>query len=155
MSNETNTLIEGVETAERIAHLVNEHEHNAHKLAVTLAWTQDEHDYLNKERHRLNNSVKADDWRVKELLTEMYDAMVNNSCSHLWSIFVNDIAGMPNLATRRYGGTVTLRFHFTDLEIPGDIADWEIEDKILEALADNDDLNYGNEDGLSVDYEEE
>jgi hypothetical protein len=110
---------------------------------------------LNKVIEQLNRSVGADDWRVKSLLTEMYDTMVNNSCSHLWSIFVNDITGMPNLATRRYGGTVTLKFHFTDLEIPGDIADWEIEDKILEALADNDDLNYGNEDGLSVNYEEE
>ncbi len=153
MSNETNTQVQGVETAERIAHLVNEHEHNAHKLAVTLAWTQDEHDYLNKERHRLNGAVKADDWRVKSLLTEMYDTMVNNSCAHLWSNFVDAIEGMPDLSTRKYGGTVTLEFHFTDIEVPGDIADWEIEDKILEQL--RGDLRYGDEDRYSVDYEEE
>jgi len=80
---------------------------------------------------------------------------VNNNCAHLWSIFVNDITSMPDLSVRKYGGTVTLEFHFTDIEVPGNIADWEIEDKILEALIDNNDLNYGNEDRYSVDYEEE
>jgi len=103
----------------------------------------------------LNRPVKADDWRVKDLLTEMYDTMVNNNCSHLWSIFVNDITGMPDLSTRRYGGTVVLRFHFTDIELPGHIADWQIEERILEALVDNNELNYGNEDGIDVEYEEE
>jgi len=110
---------------------------------------------LRESNGKLNREVKADDWRVKSLLTEMYDTMVNNSCAHLWSIFVDAIDGMPDLSTRRYGGTVTLRFHFTDVEVPGDIADWEIGDKILEILADNGDLSYGYEDGFDVDYEEE
>ena len=110
---------------------------------------------LRDSNGNLNRPVKADDWRVKDLLTEMYDTMVNNSCAHLWLNFVNDIEGMPDLSTRKYGGTVTLRFHFTDIEVPGDIADWEIGEKILEILADNGDLGYGYEDGFDVDYEEE
>jgi len=108
---------------------------------------------LRDSNGNLNRPVGADDWRVKDLLTEMYDTMVNNSCADLWSIFVNDITSMPDLSVRRYGGTVTLRFHFTDIEVPGNIADWEIGDRILETLAG--DLSYGYEDGIDVEYDEE
>jgi hypothetical protein len=135
MSNETNTQVAQLEkTVEDLKTIIEQ---------------------LRDSNGNLNRPIGADDWRVKDLLTEMYDTMVNNNCAHLWSIFVNDITSMPDLSVRKYGGTVTLEFHFTDIEVPGNIADWEIEDKILEALIDNNDLNYGNEDRYSVDYEEE
>ena len=134
----------------------NETNDQATRLEGTVAELKTIVEQLRKKNTELEDrEVKADDWRVKSLLTEMYDTMVNNSCAHLWSNFVDAIEGMPDLSTRKYGGTVTLRFHFTDIEVPGDIADWEIGDKILEILADNGDLSYGYEDGFDVDYEEE
>ena len=134
----------------------NETNDQVTRLEGTVAELKTIVEQLRKKNTELEyREVKADDWRVKSLLTEMYDTMVNNSCAHLWSNFVDAIEGMPDLSTRKYGGTVTLRFHFTDIEVPGDIADWEIGDKILEILADNGDLSYGYEDGFDVDYEEE
>ena len=124
----------------------------------TLQATVDElrHD-ISKLRDELwqckNRDVAADDPRVLSLLKEMYDTMVNNSSAHLWSNFVDSITGMPDLSTRKYSGTVTLTFSFDDVEIPGDIADWEIEGKILEEI--EGDLCYGYEDETSVDYREE
>ena len=133
----------------------NETNNHVAQLEKTVKDLETIIEQLRDSNGNLNRPVKADDWRVKELLTEMYDTMVNNNCSHLWSIFVDTIPDMPDLSTRRYGGTVTLEFNFTDIEVPGDIADWEIEGKILEILADNGDLSYGYEDRSSVSYDEE
>lgn len=146
--NETTTS-----RADAIAKFVNEF--TATQLAEHLVDREAEIDRLNIERSQLKRPVKADDSRVEQLLKEMYDTMVNNSSAHLWQNFVDDIDGMPDLSRRKYGGVVTLKFYFTDIEIAGDIADWEIQDAILEVLADNDDLSYGNENEVEVDYEEE
>jgi hypothetical protein len=90
-----------------------------------------------------------------ELLKEMYDTMVNNSCAHLWSNFVNDITGMPDLSVRTYGGTLTLKFHFTGIEVAGDLADWEIESALYDAITDKGYATTGDEDGYEIEYEEE
>lgn len=108
---------------------------------------------LRDDLHKARRPVSADDHRVLPLLREMYDTMVNNSSAHLWSNFVDSITGMPDLSTRKYGGVVTLKFYFTDVEVPGDIADWEIENAILDSI--RGDLCYGYEDEVEVDYEEE
>lgn len=115
------------------------------------AWHSYAYNY--KQRRELQRDVKADDPRVEELLKEMYDVMVNNSCAHLWSNFVDEIDGMPNLHRRTYSGTVTLKFSFENVEIAGDLADWEIEGAILDAI--DGDLNYGDEDECEVDYDED
>ena len=110
---------------------------------------------LRDDLHKARRPVSADDHRVLPLLREMYDTMVNNSSAHLWSNFVDSITGMPDLSTRKYSGTITLSFSFLDVEIPGDIADWEIETHIYDALCGNGDLDIGYEDEYSVDYQED
>ena len=115
------------------------------------------HDIANL-RERLvsaNRDVSADDPRVLDLLKDMYDTMVNHSCAHLWSNFVNDITGMPDLSVRTYGGTLTLRFHFTGIEVAGDLADWEIESALYDAITDKGYATTGDEDGYEIEYEEE
>jgi len=108
---------------------------------------------LRDKLYKAQREVTADDPRVLPLLREMYDTMVNNSSEHLWSNFVDSITGMPDLSTRKYSGTVTLTFSFCDVELPGDLADWEIEEKIVEEVAG--DLYLGNEDEIDVDYDED
>jgi hypothetical protein len=108
---------------------------------------------LQEKLYEAQRDIKADDHRVLPLLREMYDTMVNHHNAELWSDFVSDIANMPDLSTRKYSGTVTLTFSFYEVEIPGDIADWEIEEKILEAMGN--DLSYGYEEQVEVDYQED
>jgi hypothetical protein len=121
-------------------------EHNVDEL-----WHGYAYNYM--RRRDLERDVKADDSRVEELLKEMYDVMVNNSSAHLWQNFVDEIEGMPNLNRRTYSGSVTLKYYFDNVEIAGDIADWEIEDAILDALSG--DFSYGDEHEREVEYEED
>lgn len=98
-----------------------------------------------------NRDVAADDPRVLSLLKEMYDTMVNNSSADLWSNFVDSITGMPDLSVRRYSGAITLTFEFEDVEVPGNIADWEIADHIYDRLVQDGYLCIGDESEYRVD----
>ena len=155
MDNETPNT-EAQERAEKIERFVSDF--TAKQLAEHLVDREAEIEWIDTERSRLSRSVGADDWRVESLLKEMYDVMVNNSCAHLWSIFVDEITGMPDLSRRKYSGTISLTFSFSEIEIEGDCADWEIADKIyaeLERGGYRSDFQIGYEDSYEVYYDED
>ena len=152
MSNtDTSTLIESVETAERIAHLVNDHEHNAHKLAITLAWTQDEHEYLNKSRQELQRPVKADDHRMAHIWQKLWDALDGDiEQDETWGLFMDAIPGVPDFRKETVSGSITLSFNFSDLEIPGGLSGGERDDAIIEAYLDDNDFDQDYADNTDV-----
>jgi hypothetical protein len=147
------TVVRDIQAAERLAHLVNDHGHDVYKLASSLFHREDEHGYQRDRAHKLARDVSADDYRVKPLLKDMYDVMVNYSSEHLWSNFIDAIDGMPDFSRKTYGGVVILKFYFSDIEIDGTLEDYEIQQAILDAL--DGDLRSQDADESEVDYEEE
>jgi hypothetical protein len=147
------TVVRDIQAAERLAHLVNDHGHDVYKLASSLFHREDEHDYQRDRAHKLARDVSADDDRVKPLLKQMYDVMTNYSSEHLWVNFMDAIDGIPDFRRKTYGGVVTLKFYFSDLEIDGTLEGYEIEEAIVEAI--ESDLQYRYADESEVEYDEE
>lgn len=156
MSNtDTSTLVESVETAERIAHLVNDHEHNAHKLAITLDWTQDAHKLAIKSRQELRHAsyedVPANDQRIEYLWHKLWDALDGDiEQDETWGMFMDAIPGMPDLRKETVSGSITLSFNFSDLEIPGGLSGGERDDAIIEAYLDDNDFDQDYADSTDV-----
>jgi hypothetical protein len=128
---------------------------NGNDLEAKVEELRHDIERLRDDLAKARRSVSASDPRVLELLKEMYDVLVNNDSSHLWADFVDSITGMPDLNRRTYGGTLTLRFHFSGVEIDGNLADWEIEPALYEAITELGYATTGDEDGYDIEYEEE
>jgi len=114
-----------------------------HDLAVTRLRVQE-----------LKKPVEADDSRAYHLWEKLYRALNGDiEQNETWGLIMDEIPGVPDFRTKRYGGVVTLKFYFSDIEVSGDVDSYEIESAILEEI--RGDLQYGYEDECEVDYEEE
>ena len=114
-----------------------------HDLAVTRLRVQE-----------LKKPVEADDSRAYHLWEKLYRALNGDiEQDETWDLIMSEIPGVPDFRTKRYGGVVTLKFYFSDIEVSGDVDSYEIESAILEEI--RGDLQYGYEDECEVDYEEE
>ena len=102
----------------------------------------------------LKKPVEADDSRAYHLWEKLYRALNGDiEQNETWGLIMDEIPGVPDFRTKRYGGVVTLKFYFSDIEVSGDVDSYEIESAILEEI--RGDLQYGYEDECEVDYEEE
>jgi hypothetical protein len=95
------------------------------------------------------------DPRLAHIWSTLWDALDGDvERNETWGLFINAIAGdVPDYRTKTYSGTITLTFDFDDLELPGTLADYEIEEAIINELSG--DLRQGYEDGVVVDYDEQ
>ena len=93
------------------------------------------------------------DYRIAGLWTRIWDAFADDAeRDGLWQLLVERIAGVPDFRTKRYSGTITLKFHFSDIEVEGDLSEWEAETAILEVL--QGDLNHWEADETEVELDE-
>lgn len=109
--------------------------------------------YTYLRRHKAEKPVGADDHRVAHLWEKLWDALDGDiERDQTWGLFMDTIPGLPDYRVKTYGGVVTLKFYFSEVEISGSDK-WDIERAILDAI--EGDLRFGYEDEWEVDYEEE
>ena len=109
---------------------------------------------LHARVQQLKKPVDADDSRVYHLWEKLYRALDGDiEQDETWGLIMDAIPGVPDLRVKRYGGVVTLKFYFSDVEVSGSLGRYELEQAILDEIAG--DLQYGYEDECEVDYEEE
>jgi hypothetical protein len=96
----------------------------------------------------------ASDPRIADMWVRVWDAFAGDTeRDGLWQVLIEAIPGVPDLRMKRYGGTITLTFQFTDVQVDGDLTPWEIETAIMDAM--KGDLNVWDADETMVEYEEE
>lgn len=111
-------------------------------------------DRVEELRARSYDDVQAGDSRVAHLWDKLWDALDGDiEQDETWGMFMDALPGLPDLRTKRYGGVVTLKFYFSDVQIKGDVGRYELEQAILDEI--EGDLAYGYENECEVDYEEE
>jgi hypothetical protein len=95
------------------------------------------------------------DSRLAHIWKALWDALDGDiERNETWGLFIDAVAGdVPDFRTKRYGGVVTLKFYFSDVEVKGDVDGHELEQAILDEI--EGDLAYGYENECEVDYEEE
>ena len=92
------------------------------------------------------------DHRIENLWQKLWKALDGDiERNETWDMFMEAIPGLPDYRIKTYGGVVTLKFYFSEVEVESD--SFDIEQAICEAI--RGDLRYGYEDELEVDYEEE
>lgn len=97
--------------------------------------------------------IDGGDHRIENLwytLWRAFDGDVEQD--ETWGLIMDAIPGIPDFRTKTYGGVVTLKFYFSEVEISGSDK-WDIERAILDAIESDLKYSYANE--SEVDYEEE
>jgi hypothetical protein len=116
-------------------------------------WHNFAYTYLRRQQAELP-ITNASDHRIEGLWDKLWSALDGDlERDHTWGLFMDEIPGLPDLRTKTYSGTVTLRFYFSDVEVSGDVSKYDIESAILDEI--RGDLEYGYEDECEVDYDED
>lgn len=121
-------------------------------LATTDGERWHRHAYAVQQRAIAEKPVGADDHRIEHLWQKLWKALDGDiERDQTWELFMDAIPGIPDYRVKFYGGVVTLKFYFSQVEVES--GSFDIEQAICEAISG--DLRYGYEDEVEVDYEEE
>jgi hypothetical protein len=96
------------------------------------------------------------DYRIEGLWQKLWKALDGDIERHdTWGMFMDAIPGLPDYRIKTYSGTLTLKFHFSGIEIPGDTDSRDIESALYEAMTDLGYATTGDEDDYEVYYDED
>lgn len=105
-------------------------------------------------RARAYDDVQASDSRIAYIWEKLWDALAGDvEQDTTWELIMDAIPGVPDLRVKTYSGVVTLKFYFSDVKVSGNPGRYGLEQAILDEI--EGDLQYGYEDEVEVDYEEE
>ena len=103
---------------------------------------------LKAERH----ITDAGDSRIENLWQKLWDALDGDiERDQTWGMFMDAIPGLPDYRVKTYGGCITLKFYFSEVEV--ETNSFDIEEAICDAISS--DLRYGYHDEMEVEYDEE
>ena len=92
------------------------------------------------------------DYRIEGLWQKLWGALDGDiERDQTWDMFMDAIPGLPDYRVKTYGGVVTLKFYFSEVEVESD--SFDIEQAICDAISG--DLRYGYHDEMEVEYDEE
>ena len=98
----------------------------------------------------------AGDSRIEGLWQKLWDALDGDIERHeTWGMFMDALPGLPDYRVKTYSGTLTLKFYFSGIEIPGDTDRRDIESTLYETLTDQGYATTGDEDEYEVEYDED
>ena len=96
------------------------------------------------------------DYRIEGLWQKLWGALDGDiERDQTWDMFMDAIPGLPDYRVKTYSGTLTLKFHFSGIEIPGDTDSRDIESALYEAMTDLGYATTGDEDDYEVYYDED
>ena len=136
-----------------VAYIANQY----YKPGESVADLQHELAELRLRVTELLKPVSADDGRVEHLWQKLWDALDGDiERDQTWDMFIDAIPGLPDYRSRTYNGTLVLKFHFSDVEIPGGTDNsWDIQQALYDAITDLGYATTGDEDEWEIEYDED